>query len=70
MDSKSKIVERDVSGLLDIFGTVGGIQALLVACIGFVYGLFSRKALIGQLSREFFMVKDRPSLVKIEREME
>jgi hypothetical protein len=70
MDSKSKVVERDVSGLLEIFGTVGGIQALLVACIGYVYGFFSRKALIGQLAREFFMVKSRPSLVEIEREKE
>ena len=40
MDSKMKNIERDVHGLLDIFGTVGGIQELLIAFIGSIYAFF------------------------------
>jgi hypothetical protein len=62
MDNKMKNYERDVDGLLDIFGTVGGVQELLIDFIGSFYAFFGKKAFIGSMARKFFLVKNTPDL--------
>ena len=64
MDHKQKTIEREVKGILDIFGTVGGIQAILVAFVSSSYGVISEMAFTGSLARKFYLRRNRPDLTK------
>jgi hypothetical protein len=62
MDNKEKTVERNVRGLLEILGTIGGLSEIAIACIGTMYGVISQQAFIGTLVRKFYLVRNRPNL--------
>jgi hypothetical protein len=64
MDNKKKIVERSVIGILEILGTLGGIQEISFALVGMAYGVISSQAFIGSLVRKFFYVRSRTNLTE------
>jgi hypothetical protein len=62
MDNKRKTVERNVKGILEILGTIGGLSEIAIACVGTMYGVISQQAFIGTMVRKFYLVRNRPNL--------
>ena len=55
-DSTSKSYERQVFGILDVFGNIGGVKEILEIAGALIVGLFSRKIFIFTLLSSLYQV--------------
>jgi len=53
--------------LLTVFGTVGGIQTLLIAVLGYLGSFCIDKHYIAALARKFYLLRGRPDITAIRR---